>query len=266
MARQYAELLGGSISVSSRPGQGSTFTLTLPYQPTDDSELGEAEGTRRVIGLAPDQPEYRILIVEDDRESRSVLRQLLEQVGFRVEEAVDGQQAVEMHGGLEPDLIWMDIRLPLLDGLEATKRIRKTEGNVSYTPIIALSASAFEDDRQKFLSAGCDDFLRKPYREEEVFSKMAEHLGICYLYDDGAEQAEDGRGLKVDAADLEALPQDWVVRFRQAAAKGKAGDLLELLKRVRPDHSRVSDALARMVRDYEFSKIVALLEAGDRHE
>ena len=177
ICRQYASLLGGSISVRSQLGKGSTFTVELPLKHADVSHVLPEAPIRRVGGLKPDQPMFNILIVEDNDYSRIVLRQLLEQVGFNVIEAKDGRQAVDQYKRMQPDLIWMDIRLPVMDGMEATRRIRELEpiedDSSKHIPIIALTASVFEEDKDKVLRAGCDDFVRKPFHEEEIFDKMA---------------------------------------------------------------------------------------------
>ena len=141
-----------------------------------------AQTARRVVGLEPGQPEYRILAVDDRLESRLLLVKMLSSLGFAVEEAENGVQAVEMWSSWEPHLIWMDMRMPVMDGYEATKQI-KAHLKGQATVIIALTASAFDEERSVILSAGCDDFVAKPFREQVILEKMAKYLGVRYVYD-----------------------------------------------------------------------------------
>jgi len=272
ICRQYASLMGGNISVESQPRKGATFTVELPVESVDES-LDLSEGSkRRVIGLETDQPMFNILIVEDDDNSRIVLKQLLEQVGFSVLEAKNGRQAVEMHTRYQPDLIWMDIRLPMMDGLEATRQIRAfTTHNpqpAARNPvIIALTASVFEADREKVLEAGCDDFVRKPFHEDEIFDKMARYLDVRYIYEKREPQDKTRTAAgRINLSDLAGLTTDWVDRCLEAARKGKSAQLFDLLKEIQDDHVSVADAISELVRNYRYSEIVALMEKGSSDE
>ncbi len=272
ICRQYASLLGGSISVKSQPGKGSTFIVELPLESVAEALILPEAPKRRVVGLEPDQPMFNILIVEDDDYSRIVLRQLLEQVGFGVLEAKDGRQAVEMYKLNQPDLIWMDIRMPVMDGLEATKKIRalttRNSQPATRNPvIIALTASVFEEDKEKVLEAGCDDFVRKPFYEEEIFDKMAQYLEVRYIY--GEQEKQDKARIVTRAitpSDLAGLTTDWIDRCLEAAKKGKSAEIFDLLKEIKDDHGRVADAMTEMARDYKYSEIVALIEKGSYYE
>jgi CheY-like chemotaxis protein len=163
-----------------------------------------------------------ILIAEDDDNSRIVLRQLLEQVGFSVLEAKDGRQAVEIYKRMQPDLIWMDIRLPVMDGLEATRRVREIEhesqiqnpkSKINRIPIIALTASVFKEDKEKVLEAGCDDFIGKPFHEEEIFDKMAQYLEVRYIYEEQEKQNKERIVARaITHSDLAELTTDWIDR------------------------------------------------------
>jgi CheY-like chemotaxis protein len=135
----------------------------------------------RVVGLEPGSPDYRILIVEDQKANWLLLQRLLQSAGFPVKVAMDGAQAVEVFETWRPHFIWMDLRLPVFSGLEATRRIRQLEGGEK-VKIVAVTASAFASQRDEVLSAGLDDFLRKPYRPGEMFDCMARHLGVRYVY------------------------------------------------------------------------------------
>ena len=181
ICRQFVEMMGGSIRVRSTPREGSLFTVELPVERAEESEVAANDDHGQVVGLAPGQPAYRILIVEDKRENWLLLQRLLEDAGFQVQVAEDGALGVEMFRIWQPHLIWMDLRLPLMGGLEAAREIRAMDGGLR-VKIVAISASAFAQQREEVLAAGLNDFVRKPYRREEIFDCMAHHLGVRYLH------------------------------------------------------------------------------------
>jgi CheY-like chemotaxis protein len=186
ITRRFLEFMGGSIVLRSAPGQGSVFRIELPVAEADESAVARPAPVRkRVLKLVPGQPDYRILIVEDRKENWMVLQRILESVGFQVKVAESGEEGVRLFTAWQPDLIWMDLRLPGIDGLEASRQIRQLQGGTR-TKIVALSASAFSTDRDEVLAAGLDGFLRKPYRPEEIFDCMATLLDVAYVY---AEQS-----------------------------------------------------------------------------
>jgi len=169
ICRQLVEIMGGSIRVWSRPGQGSLFRVELPVEQAEESEeVGANEDHGEVMSLLPGQPEYRILVVEDKRENWLLLQRLLEDAGFRVQVAENGALAIEMFRTWKPHLIWMDLRLPGMGGMEAARKIRALDGGPQ-VKIVAISASAFVQQRQEVLAAGLDEFVRKPYRRQDIF-------------------------------------------------------------------------------------------------
>ncbi|HAG82871.1 MAG TPA: hypothetical protein DCL61_17345 [Cyanobacteria bacterium UBA12227] len=188
ISQNFVQLMGGKITVKSTLNKGTVFTFDIKINRIDDDEIKTSEDTCKVIGLAPDQLNYRILVVEDHPESRLFLVKLLKSIGFCVHEAENGQEAVELRSSYLPHLILMNMRMPVMDGYEASKRIRSVEkfrrsfSTEPVTVIIALTASAFEEDYSKILSAGCDDFIYKPFREAVLLDKIAHHLGVRYLY------------------------------------------------------------------------------------
>ncbi len=256
ISQQFAQLMGGQISVSSQVDQGSTFRLDLPVALTEAAEVPEVQRTaRRVVALAPGQPQYRVLIVEDGEDNRRLLRQVLEPLGFQVREAIDGQQGVEQWREWRPQLVWMDMRMPVLDGYEATRQIRTIPGNEN-TKIIALTASAFEEDRQKVLHAGCDDFVCKPFREEELFAKMHEHLGLVYVYEDEGEGETAQSKLTREA--LAVLPAAWRHAVYEAAEVANEEAIEAQLAALGEEHTGLAQALRTMVHDFRFDEIMAL--------
>ncbi|HEY9596278.1 MAG TPA: response regulator, partial [Cyanophyceae cyanobacterium] len=194
ISRKFVQLMGGDIHVHSSLGKGTIFTFDIKVNLNSANEIQRLQPPRQVIGLEAGQPEYRILVVDDARDSRLFLVKLLKSVGFSVQEAANGQEALEQWYFFKPHLIWMDMRMPVMNGYEATQQIKARERAITAkaihtahglslekTVIIALTASAFEEERHLILSVGCDDFVRKPFREEIIFEKMAEYLGVRYI-------------------------------------------------------------------------------------
>jgi CheY-like chemotaxis protein len=184
--------------------------------------------------------------------------------GFEVREAVNGQEAIEIWEQWEPHLIWMDMRMPVMDGHEATKRIKATTKGQA-TVIIALTASAFEEDRKIILSEGCDDFVRKPFREAEIFGKLAKHLGVRFVYEDTVQEGKEAEiaadSLTPEA--LAALPADWVADLHQAAIEADADLIHDLLDQIREQYGPVADALASLAHNFRFDTIMAFAKSRE---
>ncbi|MCT7991003.1 response regulator [Laspinema olomoucense] len=184
ICRKYVRLLGGEITVSSEPNVGTTFKFQIAIKPVGSTDYcGGQTSTPRVVAIAPNQPPYRILVADDEATNRQLLTTMLSGVGFEVREAINGQEALEISRSFEPHLIWMDVRMPVLDGCEATQQIKATCTGLPPT-IIAVTASVFEEEKGAILSAGYDDFLLKPIQESLVFEKMSKHLGVSYIYEE----------------------------------------------------------------------------------
>jgi two-component system sensor histidine kinase/response regulator len=176
--------MGGELTVESEHGVGSTFRLLLPVTVIDASGAAASDADEsRIVGLAPGQPSYRVLVAEDFDDSRLLLVKLLQTIGFEVRSVENGKACIEQWEAWHPHLIWMDIRMPEMNGYEATRHIKNSQ-NGHETVIIALTASAFAEDRSEILAAGCDDFVSKPFRDSDIFEQMARHLGVTYTYDE----------------------------------------------------------------------------------
>ncbi|MBO1350636.1 MAG: response regulator [Hormoscilla sp. GUM202] len=266
ISQKFVELMSGEIGVTSQPGKGTTFTFDIQVRRDLPQESQTQEPTRKVIGLAPDQPKYRLLVVDDVKVSRLLLVKMLRGLGFEVREAENGQEAIALWSTWEPHLIFMDIQMPVMDGYEATKRI-KAHLQGEKTAIVALTASAFEEERNQILSSGCDDFLRKPFQKEVLLSKIAEHVGAIYVYEESHQSQETSSqsqakasGDDLKAASLSIMPADWIADLHKAAVSGRDGRMLQLIKQIPESHAFLAKALAEKVDNFEFDRIVALTE------
>jgi two-component system sensor histidine kinase/response regulator len=261
ISKQYVELMGGQIGVASNPGKGSVFHFEIPVVvlPTAETPTELAHG--RIIGLAEGQPRFRLLIAEDQPENRLLLRKLFEPLGFDLREAVNGQEAVALFEEWHPDLIWMDIRMPVMDGLEAARRIKATEAG-SRTTIVALTAHALEEERRPILAAGCDDVVRKPYREQELFEVMARHLGLKYLYGKaGSQLSPAGSKAAIRPEQWAALPLELLTQLHQAAVELDTTRTLALIERVTELDASIGSLLNDLATKLDYPHLLRLLES-----
>jgi two-component system sensor histidine kinase/response regulator len=266
ISRKYVQLMGGDIQVRSTPGQGSIFAFEIQIAQVQAADIQIPHNSAQVIGLAPDQPEYRILVVDDRLESRLFLFKLLTLIGFQVQSAENGQQAVELWSSWQPNLICMDMQMPVMDGYEATRQIKGQLLGQS-TVIIALTASAFEEERQTILAAGCDDFVRKPFRESVLLEKISLHLGLEYEY---AEETQNVTALGqtteeiLSAVDLASLfvqmPAEWLAQLHNAAAQGSDELILNLSQQIPPENIALVNILTRLANNFHFEKIMELTQ------
>ena len=260
ISRQFVRLMGGEIALSSCLGQGTTFSFDIRVSPADMAEVQLQTPARRVIGLEPNQPQYRILVVEDKWENRHLLVNLLEPLGFELREAENGQEAVEIWETWEPHLIWMDMRMPVMDGYEATKHI-KSHLKGQATVVVALTASAFEEARTVVLGAGCDDFVRKPFREDVLFEKMAKYLGVRYVYEEEAPESaiSEENPVLEDSSLKQALakmPPEWVQALYQAALCTDEKQIFALIEEIPSELAPLSNALTDLVNNFRIDKVI----------
>jgi CheY-like chemotaxis protein len=219
---------------------------------------------RRVVGLEPGAGPYRILVADDAPDNRALLRALLEPVGFEVKEAENGVEVQEAFEKWSPQAVLMDMRMPIMDGYEATRRIKATEAGRA-TPIIAVTASAFEDSRKPLMATGVDGYLIKPFRPEALFEELGKSLGLRYVYGDesaGAPVHLPAESLTVES--LTALPKELVSAMRQAVAEGDMASMTELIERVEQIDGAAARGLQALADRYDYGKLTQLLVKGER--
>jgi CheY-like chemotaxis protein len=255
------QLMGGDIAFKSEVGVGTSFEFDIQVELSESAKTISPPPTKRVIGLAPNQRTYRILVVDDRWENRQILIKLLTPIGFEVKEAENGQVAVTIWEQWQPDLIWMDMRMPIMNGYEATTKIRsQLKGQA--TTIIALTASTLEEERAIVLSAGCDDFVRKPFLEDIIFEKMSEYLGVQYIYEAIAtrEPTTNQPLAKFTAESLLVMPKKWLVQLEKSASQLDNIAIAQLLTQVPPEHFLITKEIEDHVNDFNFDRIITLAQ------
>ncbi|MEH1809690.1 PAS domain S-box protein [Nostoc sp.] len=270
ISRQFVRLLGGDIHLKSQIGQGSTFSFDIQVNLAAALKAAPKLNKGRVLKLAANQPAYRILVVDDRKENRDLIVQLLGSIGFEIEAATNGQEAIAIWQTWQPHLIWMDMRMPIMNGYDATKEIRDREKNTTTnfrTVIIALTASAFEEQQASILAAGCDDLVRKPFREQVIFEKIAEYLQVRYICaEESSEDAIDKNLENTQSSILDLrsaitiMPAQWLIELNQAAVEVDAERILQLIEQIPQTHSALAEKLANLVRNFCFDEIIDLTE------
>jgi two-component system sensor histidine kinase/response regulator len=266
ISQEFVELMGGTLQVSCPLTGGTIFHFSLPVEIPETFNNARGFVRKKIIGLAPNQPSYRILIIEDNHSNRKVLFNLLQPLGFEIQEAENGEEGVKLWETWHPDLIWMDLQMPVMDGYEATRQIRARIGTLGKninTKIIALTASVFVDNREAILNMGCDDFVSKPFSESVILDKIAQHLGVSYLYDSShivtvPEDRDKIDYLETFKEQIQAMSPVWRSQLQQQAAAADAESILALLNDLSPQHRDLRQAITDWVKNYSFDQIMEI--------
>ncbi len=260
ISRQFIQLMGGNINVNSKVGYGATFAFDVVVGVVDASAVESKARGRRVIALEPDQPRYRILVVDDRWENRQLLLKLLAPLGFELQEASNGQEAIEIWETWHPHLIWMDIRMPVMDGYQAIEHIRSQAGTKA-PAIIALTASVWEDEQAAVLATECDGFLRKPFRATDIFDLMHQHIGVRYVYDKAPLPPVPAETRTLTPSDLSILPPELLARLEQATDASDMKMIDDVIVEIRTRDAALADAFVSLAYNFEYDEILNLIRA-----
>jgi signal transduction histidine kinase/CheY-like chemotaxis protein len=260
ITRQFVQLMGGSISLESTPGKGSLFRVALPLSEAtaDDIAQPAPEAPGEVVGLDSGQPQSRILIVEDQPDNQALLLQLIQSVGLQAKVAGNGERAVELFQSWQPQLILMDRRMPVMNGEEAARRIHQLPGGQK-VKIVAVTASAFKEERKKILDAGMDDFVSKPYRPGEIYACLSKHLGIRFLYQDATETPQQERTLTPEM--LSVLPKHLRKELQEAFQSLQSERIDQLIQEVANYDQDLQKTLTYFAESFDYPTILQALKS-----
>lgn len=262
ISREYVRLMGGDMEVASQAGVRTVFRFHIPVK------WGLSKGnlfkgaSLNVVGLKTYEHEYRLLVAEDERDSRYLLKQILERIGYIVREANNGAEAIGVVRKWRPHLVLMDGAMPVMDGLEATRRIKKEFHDI---PVIMVTANALEEDRGKMLAAGADDVIRKPYREYDLLGSIKAQLGLEYVYSEqvtSVDPNDESLSPTLPPASLAALPPDLVEKMKEATINGYLDRLRRLLDKVANYDRKLAEGLRILADRYEYDTLCRLF-AGE---
>jgi PAS domain S-box-containing protein len=266
ISRNFARLMHGDLVVESTPGKGSVFTFSFEAGAASSDAVPEVEVQPVPTGLDPDQPAWRLLIVDDVQTNRDLLDELLSRIGFTTRLAASGEEALEVVHEWHPDLVLMDVRMPGMGGLEAVRRLRK---GGSKAPIIAVTASSLAEAEAETRAAGMDAFVRKPYQEGELVAVIGELLDVRYVYGPSVPRPSARTGHEAVAGStlaqrLSELPPTLIDQLREAAIEGRAKRLESLADQVGQSSEAAAAEIRGLARDFQYDALLSALPPSTR--
>lgn len=267
ITKRIVSLLGGQIKVESTLGEGSTFEISIPFKKLLSNNKAVSDGFEAVTGIK--SPEnYLILVADDVEHNRSVVRLLLERVGITVIEASNGQEAVEKFEMSSPDFVIMDIIMPVMDGVKAMSIIKKSEKGKE-TPIIALTASGFDDKRDKLLAAGFNDYILKPFTEPELLRSIALHGNVQFEFaTENDKSIKDDHGINLLSArkQLEQLDDALLKELLELLELQELEEIIEFsnLNLTTEKFNVLSKVLIKAAQDFDFYTLSQLAKSVEK--
>jgi PAS domain S-box-containing protein len=251
ISREFARMMGGDITVRSVPGKGSTFSLTMQLGvAAEDTPLSQKRSGSHVLRLVPGQRNINVLVVDDQADNRRLLTELLSKVGFKVTSENDGEAAVAAFKSTSPDAIVMDLRMPVVDGAEATRRIRALPGGTAIK-IIGLSASVIHELRDPM--SGVDEFMGKPFRDDDLLECLRRLLDLRYEY-----QTNDIAVAAVSSPI--SVPDAFLGPLKKAVAAADLDLVLSLAAQLGQSDPAVAKELSRLANHYDWDALASLLK------
>jgi CHASE2 domain-containing sensor protein/CheY-like chemotaxis protein/nitrogen-specific signal transduction histidine kinase len=270
IVRSFVQLMEGEITVSSLVGKGSVFKFNIKLSVVGTADIKSQQPTRRVLAVEPNQPSYRILIADDALENRQLLIKLLSPLGFELWEASNGLEAIEIWEKYYPHLIFMDMRMPMMDGYEATKQIRIRARNRKdeqakiktgqATVIVAVTAHSLEKERTTAFRIGCDDFIHKPFREADIFDALHKHIGVRFVYSESTAASTETKLEILTPEAIAALPPDLVANLRQAIYNLDVELMQTLIAQISELNQPLATVIASLAKDFKYRQLLDLTQ------
>ena len=254
--------MGGIITVTSSFGTGSCFRVRLEVEKGERIEPSEKIPVHQINGLIPGTRTIKILIVDDHEENRLLLKEFLESVGISTQMAKNGEEAVSIAKEWDPEIIFMDLRMPVMDGYEAARQLRASEFGKDIK-IVALTASIMEVDKEKVTESGMNEFLRKPFKDHDLYSLLEKMLGSIFTYDDQSnttEQLKDAERLSLSAEAMNILPIEILQKMKEATINAQFDELMELIKKSESYSPQIARKLEELAGQFEYDTLLELLE------
>ncbi|HEV2350319.1 MAG TPA: PAS domain S-box protein [Terriglobia bacterium] len=262
ISREFVRLMGGDIRVQSQVRKGSTFSFDIQITTGEMTSVQVKAELRRVHKLRGEPGTHRVLIGDNEENNRAFLSEMLAAVGFQTREATNGVEAIQQFQEWHPDLILLDYRMPVMDGLEAIRRIRALEGGEKVR-IVCVTASTTDQNRREILAAGADDFLGKPLREAVLFEKIRTLLGVEYdYYDEGSGAPGTLREIVAKGISSEmvaSLPKDLVDQLHEATINADFDLIMKLIDRVESMDSHLAQEMRNMADGFDYQGLLDLL-------
>ncbi len=263
ICKHYLELMGGDIQVTSQVGKGSNFRVKLPMLKGKVDDIKEDITLRHVICLSDGTPQYKILIADDSKTDRALMTEILTRVGYETRSVKDGKEAIKVFKDWNPDLIMMDMRMPGMDGREATKKIKSMKKG-SKTPIIAVTASVFEENLDEILSVGVDHIIRKPYEANQLLETIKSYLDVDYRYEDEEDTLkltpDKFKAKIINPEDLKKLPDELADLLLEATIGLHVNQLDDLLNQVKEVDQQLAEDLRILADNFEYEMITEFLQ------
>lgn len=257
ISRKYARIMGGDLSVSPHTEKGSLFCLQVPVQQATRPVEDGKPPSGRVQSLPADMAPVLVMVVDDKKDNRSMLVELLRPLGFETVEAADGREALDLFQERCPQAVLMDIRMPGMDGYQAIKSIRQVAGEQGPF-IVAVTAFAFQQDREAALAAGADEYLSKPFQPEDLFRLLGQGLAIEYVMSDTRQDQPQGLYQeKMLPADLDP---ETISKMCSALEEGDVRLLKELISSIRKKHPQTSDTMMEMAERFDYIQLETMLD------
>ncbi|QKF80557.1 ATP-binding protein [Halarcobacter ebronensis] len=244
ITKELIEKMGGKISVESKEDEGSCFCFEVDYEKIESIEFEEIEADKIIKIKKPTNA--KILVADDTKANRDLLVQFLNSYNITTTEAKDGLEVLKLCKEQRFDLIFMDILMPNLDGLQTTLKI-KSDNDLKNIPIIAISANVFEDDRQKALNSGADDFLPKPFEERDITHTLEKFLNLEFEYEEKIDFFEEAIVLEKELA----------IKIKDYAINLDGDSIIKLLKE-KELNLKTKKEIEKLVEEFNYQKILEL--------